>query len=109
MFLSHQTFEGLQITVKSVVEATKYLLCHGVDYVLTQIFCQDPLEEHFSRHRALGRRSDNPTLWGFGYQENKLRLQRTLAMQMKPRGNIREKRKRQPIKMSDSPLKKRKR
>ena len=60
------SFNKLTVSVKSVVEATQYLLSHGVDYVLTQAFCQDPLEEHFSRHRAIGRRSDNPTLWGFG-------------------------------------------
>ena len=56
----------LTVSVKSVIEATQYLLSHGVEYVLTQAFCQDPLEEHFSRHRAIGRRSDNPTIWGFG-------------------------------------------
>ena len=53
--------------VKSLIEATKFLLSNGVEYVRTIVFCQDPLEEHFGRHRALGRRSDNPTLWGFGY------------------------------------------
>ena len=53
-------------TVKSMVEATRYLLSQGVEHVLSQVFCQDALEEHFGRHRAAGRRSDNPTLWGFG-------------------------------------------
>ena len=29
MFISHQTYQGLQITVFSTIEATKYLLQHG--------------------------------------------------------------------------------
>ena len=36
MFISHQTYEGLQITVFSTIEATKYLLQHGSSYVLTE-------------------------------------------------------------------------
>ena len=47
MFLSWQTSEGLQISAYSVVEATKFLLNEGVEYVLTERFCQDPLEEYF--------------------------------------------------------------
>ena len=38
MFISHQTYEGLQITVFSTIEATKYLLEHGCSYVLTEKF-----------------------------------------------------------------------
>ena len=29
MFFSHQTYQGIQITVFSTIEATKYLLQHG--------------------------------------------------------------------------------
>ena len=46
MFLSWQTYEGLQISAYSVVEATKFLLNEGMEYVLTERFCQDPLEEY---------------------------------------------------------------
>jgi hypothetical protein len=53
-------------TVNSVVSATKFLLEQGVPEVYTNYFCQDPLELHFGRHRALGRRTDNPTLYAFG-------------------------------------------
>ena len=42
MFLSWQTYEGLQISAYSVVEATKFLLNEGMEYVLTERFCQDP-------------------------------------------------------------------
>ena len=44
MFSSWQTFEGLKITVHSIIEAVKFLLQHHVKYVLTEKFCQDPLE-----------------------------------------------------------------
>lgn len=63
MFLSHQTFEGLMIT----------------RYVLTERFCQDVLEENFGRHRAIGRRNDNPSLHQFGYDSNGLRIARSVV------------------------------
>ena len=62
MFLSWQTYEGLKITVNSVIEATKFLLQEGMDFVLTERFCQDPAEEYFGKQRKLGRRNDNPDI-----------------------------------------------
>lgn len=105
MFLTHQTFKGLIMTVKAFCEGTRFLLESGVPLVFSNVFCQDPLEEHFGRHRGLGRRADNPNLWAFGYQENKLRIQRSLALTMKPRGNVTNKRK-EPVTIDTSPLKK---
>ncbi len=76
MFISYQTYEGLQITVKSVTELTKYLLSHGIQYILTERFCQDPLENYFGRQRAIGQRKDNPTMRDFGYNDNAIRNQK---------------------------------
>ena len=73
MFLSYQTYEGLQITVHAVIEAVQYMLDNGCKYVLTERFSQDVLEEHNGSHRACGRRSDNPDLYIFGYNSNTLR------------------------------------
>lgn len=81
MFLSWQTYEGLKITVHSVVEATKFLLNEGMEYVLTERFCQDPLEEYFGNQRKLGRRSDNPDMRQFGYNNNTIRVQRAVTCQ----------------------------
>ena len=53
-------------SVLAFVEATKYLLENGVQYILSQVFNQDPLEEHSRRQRGMGRRCDNPNLWTFG-------------------------------------------
>ena len=47
MFISEQTFEGLQISVNSVIKGTKYLLKYGAKFVLTEKFNQDALEEYF--------------------------------------------------------------
>ena len=66
MFISWQTHEGLQITAHSVVEATKFLLNIGMQYVLTERFCQDSVEEYFGNQRKFGRRSDNPDIKTLG-------------------------------------------
>ena len=79
VFISWQTYEGLQITVNSLIEATQFLLCSGMPFVLSERFNQDVLEEYFGRHRSLGRRSDNPGLCQFGYQSNTIRIQRSVA------------------------------
>ena len=63
MFISRQTDEGIKITCYSVIEATKYLLKKGLQFVLTERFCQDVLEENFERQRAIGRRNNNPTVF----------------------------------------------
>ena len=115
--------------VKSFIEVTKYLLRNGCKFVLPRKMCQDPLEEHFGRHRTLAARSNNPSLYQFGwlsiikflyylyitiynyrYQENKLRLQRSLALQLRVRGNTKgAKRVREVVNITTSPMKKRRR
>ncbi|KAK7481904.1 hypothetical protein BaRGS_00026812 [Batillaria attramentaria] len=110
MFLSQQTFKGMVTTLKAFPEVTRYLLRHGVQYVLSNKFCQDPLEKHFGRQRGLGRRCENPNLWSFAYNENKLRLSRSLGVAIQPQGNVRRKRGGdEVVVISTSPLKKIKR
>ena len=65
MQLSHQTLEGLEITVKAVVECIKFCLNEGMPYVLTERFNQDPVEQHFVIHRIKGGCNNNPTLEEF--------------------------------------------
>ena len=78
-FISHQTYEGLQITVFSTIEATKYLLSLGCSYVLTEKFNQDSLEEHFGNIRSVNRQNDNPSLYQLGYSENVVRIKRSIT------------------------------
>ena len=60
MFLSWQTYEAILITTHSSIELVKFLLQNNVKYVLTERFCQDPLENYFGRQRSMGHRRDNP-------------------------------------------------
>lgn len=78
LFISNQTYHGLKITVNSVIECTQFLLKNGVNAVLTEHFNQDILEEYFGEHRSLGRRSENPTVYQFGYQSNAIRISKSV-------------------------------
>ena len=51
------TFEGFKITVHSAIKATKFLLEEGMEYVLTERFCQDPVKEYFGNQRKIGQRT----------------------------------------------------
>ena len=76
MFISWQTYEGLKITVNSIIEVVQFLLQHEVNYVLTERFCQDPLENYFGHQRSAGARKDNPTIHDVGYNDNTIRNQK---------------------------------
>ena len=52
-----------------------------MEYILTERFCQDTLEEYFGNQRKLGRRSDNPDIRLFGYNDNAIRIQRSISCQ----------------------------
>ncbi len=47
MFLSKATYDGLQTTAHALIECVQFLLQNGFQYVLTNKFSQDPLEDHF--------------------------------------------------------------
>ena len=74
MIISRQTHADIQITCFSVNEATKYLLKEGFQFVLTERFCQDVLEEYFGRQRGIGRRNNNPTVFQFGFFNFNLKI-----------------------------------
>lgn len=67
MFVSWQTLKGFQISLHSAIEATKFLLQEDMEFVLTEQFCQDPLEEYFGSQRKLDRQNDNPDIKTFEY------------------------------------------
>ena len=53
----------IYVLVKSFVELGKMLLRERqLKYLLSEKFFQDPLEEHFARHRRSGGCNDNPSL-----------------------------------------------
>ena len=51
--------EGFKITVNSIIEAVQFLYQHEASYVLTERFCQDPLENYFGYQRSLGAREQS--------------------------------------------------
>ena len=79
MFISHQTFKGLIISCNSLIECVQYLINEGVEYVLSERFSQDVLEEYFGNQRKLGKRYDNPDVDQFGHNTNTLRIQREVS------------------------------
>ena len=79
MFISQQTYEGLQITTHSTVEIVKFLLSKGLNSVLTERFQQDPLEEYFGNQRQRGRRADNLDALQFGYNDRALDVQQNIV------------------------------
>ena len=50
------------------------------DFVFTEKFNQDRLEEYFQKHRFLSKRNDNPDVYQFGYNSNTIRMQRSIAI-----------------------------
>ena len=110
MFLSLQTFQGLKMSVSSLIGVVKYLLEQGFEFVLTERFCQNDLEEYFGYQRAQGRRSDNPSAAEFGYNDMRIAVWRDIAPST-VEGNVagRHYGKRQKwFSVSDEPLPKRK-
>ena len=75
MFISWQSYEGLQITVNSFREVCKFLLQHGIPYILSERFCQDDLENYFGRQRSLCQRNTNPDVMLTGYNDNTIKCQ----------------------------------
>jgi hypothetical protein len=86
MFIFAQIYEGSKIAVYSHIEAITFLLSEGFQYVLTERFMQDVLEDYFGHQRERGRRSDNPTAYQFGYNDLTIAVQRDIAPVM--RGNV---------------------
>jgi len=75
MFISAQTYEGILMSVNSLIECVTFLLRNGVNYVLTERFCQDDLENYFGRQRAIGHSQDNPRVIDVGYNDNTIKSQ----------------------------------
>ena len=52
----------------------------GVNFILSQKLCQDPVESFFGKQRAAGGHSDNPTVKDFCKNTVSLRLQGSAAL-----------------------------
>lgn len=93
--------------VFSFVEVTKMLLSlPGVQFLLSEKFCQDPLESYFGKQCYKGGRSDNPSVKEFIDNAVSLRVQGSAALEPL-RGNCSKKRQPGPLQVDESPLPKR--
>lgn len=73
---------SLSSLVHAFVEMANYLFCiPGVQYILSEKLCQDPLESFFGKQRAAGGRSDNPTVKQFCLNTVSLRVQGSAALE----------------------------
>ena len=105
MFISSQTKEGLLITVCSAVELIPFFLRERLEYVLTERFCQDPIEEPFGDQRKLWGHSENTDMHRLGYQTNALIIQKQITCTS---GNTRGRYDRKTLEnVSDEPIPKR--
>lgn len=95
--------------MKAFVEMGKFLLEEdGVRFLLSERFCQDPVEEFFGHQRSRGGRNDNPTVKQFLENTVSLRIQKSAAL-APLRGNCRKRVSDRVIHVDDTPLKKRER
>lgn len=103
--ISYQTYEGLKITCNAIVELTNFLLTDmGMPFVLTNKFCQDCLENHFGRHRAVGRRSENPSVYNYMIDDNKMRVLRDVQNSIVPKGNVTTDKSKITVQIDETPL-----
>jgi hypothetical protein len=98
------------MTVHSLIEVTKILLTEGLEYALSEKFCQNLLVAYFRhQHSSRGGYSANPTVQSFGYNDLTNAAQHSIAPVL--RGNVMGQHKRESSKwvVSEEPLPKRKR
>ena len=94
--------------MKSFVEMARFLLQQSdVKFLLSERFCQDPLEAFFGHQRARGGRNDNPTVQQFCKTTVSLRVQSSAALDPL-RGNCRKRPACRTIEVDETPLPKRK-
>ena len=77
------------MTVKSAIAFTKFLLSKGFEFVLTERFFQDDVEEYFGYQHAQGR-SDNPSAAEFGYDDLRIATLQDVVAPQSIEGNVSE-------------------
>ena len=61
----------------------KLLRKPGAEYLLSEVFSQDPLERYFSRQRHRGGSNDNPTAYQVPFNANTLLQQQSVYRDLK--------------------------
>ena len=63
--------------------APKLLQIPGVEYLLSEVFSQDPLEKYFSKQRHRGGSNENPTAYQVPYSASTLVQQQSVYRDLK--------------------------
>ncbi|KAE8740549.1 hypothetical protein FOCC_FOCC013930 [Frankliniella occidentalis] len=84
--MSKQTIDGIRMTVLAFKPLVVFLLREGVSFINARVFCQDPLEQHFSKIRAGQGGSNNPNVGQFLNRNRTLHTIGQLGMR-KRKGN----------------------
>ena len=124
MLLSRETREGLQMAgthaklMATVAMQLNFAVCTltelvpqllgvpGVSFVLSERFCQDPLESYFGKQRYRGGWNDNPSVKQYLDNAASLCVQSSAALEPL-RGNTAKRRSSANITMDNTPLPKR--
>ena len=107
MFVSLQTYHGMQIIARSTVEVVKLLLQITCKFILTKRLCSDLVEEYFMVFKGNQGEEMTALIWqNFGSNDNTIRIQRDVSFTS---GNMKGKyNERTPwIKVSDETVPKR--
>ena len=76
----------MKISVHAHIEALQYLLAEGFQYVVSERFMQDVLEDYFGHQQAKRGRSDNPAADQFSYNDLTIAVHKDIAPVI--RGNV---------------------
>ncbi|XP_072047274.1 uncharacterized protein [Amphiura filiformis] len=107
MCIPQETVIGLKRSALAYTAAVEYLIQQGVDYVLTEHFNQDPLEQSFGNMRQMRGGNEAPNTQQFNENINAARL-RSTEMLRNLGGNSRNQRPDQQV-VDNTPLPKRRR
>ena len=83
MTFSHQTVQGIYMTVNGFIGAIRFLLSVGAEYVNGRAYCQDNLEQYFSKQRASGGGRNSVSATFFFTSDIKISLHRDMNVHRK--------------------------
>lgn len=81
--LSVQTLKGLEMTIRSFICCTKFLLKRGTQYIMARVYQQDPIEHYFSQQLGALGGSRNPDCSSYYRNVGMLHIQGKLKMKRK--------------------------
>ena len=100
------TILGVEMATLAIKEAIQFLLKKKLNFINPRVFCQDPLEQYFSKQRDGCGGSTNPNLHKFLHKGRTIHVTRQIGIKSR-RGNTEMEA--DSVDLSEEPLKKRRR